>query len=204
MTMSPESTPESTPRHGPADPQEILGDLGGSWLWALGLALAMLIPGILILVWPDETLHILAVIIGIQLLVAGVFRFVTAFSDSRGDRGAGGRVAAVLISVLAVLAGVLVLRNPFQTIAALSLVLGIYWLVAGMLTAFMAIGDHEVPHRGLAIAVGALGIVAGAVVLAYPVPSAVALARLLGLWFILLGLVELVVAIALRTRGARA
>ncbi|MFD2122670.1 DUF308 domain-containing protein [Streptomyces cirratus] len=61
-------------------------------LVALGvrLALVTLIPGILVLVWPDETLHILAVIIGLQLLVAGVFRFVTAFSHSQ-DGVAGWR-----------------------------------------------------------------------------------------------------------------
>jgi uncharacterized membrane protein HdeD (DUF308 family) len=186
---------DSATTSGPADPQEMLSDLGGSWLWALCFGLATLVPGILVLVWPDETLHVLAIIVGLQLLVAGAFRFVTAFSRS----GGGNRLTAVLIAVLAVLAGVLVLRHPLQTIAALSLIVGTYWLLSGLLGAFVAIADRDMPHRGLVFAAAVLGVVAGIVVLAYPAASAVALARLLGLWLVLLGLVEVAVAFSLRS-----
>jgi uncharacterized membrane protein HdeD (DUF308 family) len=164
------------------------------------MALATLLPGIVVLAWPDETLHVLAVIVGLQLLVAAGFRFVTAFSRD-GDRG--GRVTAVLVAVVLVLAGVLSLRHPLQTIAALSLIVGVCWLLSGLLTAFAAIADRDLTHRGLAFAAGALGIVAGVVVLGYPVESAVALARLVGLWLVLLGVVELAMAIALRAATRR-
>ncbi|WP_127355217.1 HdeD family acid-resistance protein [Actinacidiphila soli] len=192
--------PVPAPEHEPADPQEILAGIGGSWLWTLGMALATLLPGIVVLAWPDETLHVLAVIVGLQLLVAAGFRFVTAFSRD-GDRG--GRVTAVLVAVVLVLAGVLSLRHPLQTIAALSLIVGVCWLLSGLLTAFAAIADRDLTHRGLAFAAGALAIVAGVVVLGYPVESAVALARLVGLWLVLLGVVELAVAIALRAATRR-
>ncbi|MGP3999541.1 HdeD family acid-resistance protein [Streptomyces sp. 8N706] len=194
-------SPDTAPERGPADPQEFLGALGGSWLWALGFALATLVPGILVLVWPEATLHVLAVIVGLHLLVAGGFRFVTAFPRD-GDRGGSG-VAGVLVPVVAVLAGVLVLRHPLQTIAALSLIVGAYWLLSGLLIAFVAIADRGLAHRGLAFAAGALGVVAGIVVLGYPVESAVALTRLLGLWLILLGVVEVAIAFALRAETRR-
>jgi uncharacterized membrane protein HdeD (DUF308 family) len=174
----------------------MLREAGASWGWALAIALVTLLPGILILVWPGETLRILAFIIGLYLLVAGVFRFVTAFAHHEGHDGS--RFSGVLVSVLFVLAGVLVLRNPVPTVAALSLIVGIVWLVSGMLSVYTAVANRALPHRGLAAAVGVLGIVAGVVVLAYPVESAVALARLLGLWLVLLGLVELAMAFALR------
>ncbi|MFK0237629.1 HdeD family acid-resistance protein [Streptomyces vinaceus] len=192
---------DAAPQHKQSDPDDVLKQVGGSWHWALGLALVTLIPGILVLVWPDETLHILAVIIGLQLLVAGVFRFVTAFSHSNDG---GSRLAAVLVAVLALLAGVLVLRHPMQTIGALSLILGVFWLVTGVLTAYTAIADHTVPHRGLLFGLGALGAVAGIVVLCFPVDSAVALTRLLGLWLVLLGVFEVVMAFALRSAIRRA
>ncbi|MFB0631056.1 HdeD family acid-resistance protein [Streptomyces sp. AB3(2024)] len=193
MTVSPDAAPQYT--H--SDPEDVLKQLGSSWRWALGFALATLIPGILILVWPDETLHVLAVIIGLQLLVAGAFRFVSAFSHS-GDRG-GSRLAGVLISMLAFLAGVLVLRHPMQTIGALSLILGVFWLLSGVLTAYTAIADHALVHRGLVFGLGALGVIAGIVVLCFPVDSAVALTRLLGLWLVLLGVFEVVMAFVLRS-----
>ncbi|MEU6311151.1 DUF308 domain-containing protein [Streptomyces sp. NPDC047014] len=182
------------------DPEDELGRLGGSWHWALGVALATLIPGVLVLVWPDETLHVLAVIIGLQLLVAGGFRFVSAFSH--GNEGSG-RLAGVLIAVLAFLAGVLVLRHPMQTIGALSLIVGVFWLITGLLTVYVAIADHGLVHRGMLIGLGALGAVAGIVVLCFPVDSAVALTRLLGLWLVLLGVAEVVMALMLRSAVRR-
>ncbi|MGO4460142.1 HdeD family acid-resistance protein [Streptomyces sp. M-16] len=197
MTVSPDAAPQYT--H--SDPEDVLKQLGSSWRWALGFALATLIPGILILVWPDETLHVLAVIIGLQLLVAGGFRFVSAFSHG-GDRG-GSRLAGVLISMLAFLAGVLVLRHPMQTIGALSLILGVFWLLSGVLTAYTAIADHALVHRGLLFGLGALGVIAGIVVLCFPVNSAVALTRLLGLWLVLLGVFEVVMAFVLRSATRR-
>ncbi|MFF1414964.1 HdeD family acid-resistance protein [Streptomyces sp. NPDC058289] len=190
-------TPDAAPQRRQSDAEDVLRQLGGSWHWALGFALATLIPGILVLVWPDETLHILAVIIGLQLLVAGGFRFVTAFSHS--DDGGGSRLAGILISMLAFLAGVLVLRHPMQTIGALSLIVGVFWLLTGVLTAYVAIADRALVHRGLLFALGALGAVAGIVVLCFPVDSAVALTRLLGLWLVLLGVFEVVMAVALRS-----
>ncbi|MER6388569.1 HdeD family acid-resistance protein [Streptomyces sp. NPDC059382] len=194
-------TPNAAPYDTHNDPEDVLKQLGSTWHWALGFALATLIPGILVLVWPDETLHILAVIIGLQLLVAGGFRFVTAFSHS-GDRG-GSRLAAVLIAMLAFLAGVLVLRHPMQTIGALSLIVGVFWLLTGVLTAYVSIADRALVHRGLLFGLGVLGTVAGIVVLCFPVDSAVALTRLLGLWLVLLGVFEVVMAFALRSATRR-
>ncbi|GGZ84060.1 HdeD family acid-resistance protein [Streptomyces echinoruber] len=178
-----------------------LARLGSSWTWLLGSAATTLVPGILILAWPDETLHVLAVLIGLYLLVTGAFRFVAAFAREHGER-----LPALLVAVLYVLAGVLCLRHPLQTIAALSLITGAVWLVTGMLTAWAAIAAKELPHRGFVLGAAVLGIVAGIVVLALPVESTFALTRLLGLWLVLIGLVELGVAFAWRAalRKARA
>ncbi|WP_432172323.1 HdeD family acid-resistance protein [Streptomyces sp. Tue6028] len=202
MTVSRGPAPQTGPEHMPdeaasdstADAAELLAGLGSSWTWILGSAITTLVPGVLILVWPEETLHILAVLLGLYLLVTGAFRFVSAFS--RHEHGE--RLPGLLLSVLFVLAGVLCLRNPMQTIAALSLIVGIVWLVSGMLTAYTAIATKDLPHRGFVIGAAVLGIVAGIVVLALPTESARALTRLLGLWMVLLGVAELILAFAWR------
>ncbi|MFJ2262913.1 HdeD family acid-resistance protein [Streptomyces sp. NPDC087844] len=177
-----------------ADPAEVLAKLGHSWTWILGSAVATLVPGILVLVWPDETLHVLAVLIGLYLLVTGGFRFVSSFA--RDDLGE--RLPGLLLAVLYVLAGVLCLRNPLQTIAALSLIVGVVWLVSGILTLYTAIVAKGLPHRGFLFGAAVIGILAGIVVLALPTESAQALTRLLGLWMVLLGLVEVAIAFAWR------
>ncbi|MEE1757201.1 HdeD family acid-resistance protein [Streptomyces sp. SP18CS02] len=202
---APPSGPESVPGPptGPAgDPAGTLAIVGRSWLWILGAAVATLAPGVLILVWPDETLHVLAVLLGLNLLVTGCFRFVSSFAR----REHADRLAGLLVAVLFVLAGVLCLRHPLQTVTALSLLVGIVWLVSGVVTLHSGLATADLPHRGLVIAAGVLGIVAGIVVLALPAESAHALIRLLGLWLVLLGLFELVLALAWRAalRGSRA
>ncbi|MFE9648042.1 HdeD family acid-resistance protein [Streptomyces sp. NPDC006365] len=175
------------------DPAQALGRLGRSWTWLLGSAVATLVPGVLILVWPEGTLHVLAVLIGLYLLVTGAFRFVAAFAREGHERLPG-----LLLAVLYVLAGVLCLRNPLQTITALSLIVGLVWLVSGILTLYTALATKDLPHRGVVLGAAMLGIVAGIVVLALPAESARALTRLLGLWLVLLGLAEAVVALAWR------
>ncbi|TXS41002.1 HdeD family acid-resistance protein [Streptomyces sp. uw30] len=207
MTVSREPAPDTGPDPladgtvltDDPDTERVLAQLGGSWTWLLGSAVATLVPGIVALAWPDATLHVLAVIIGLYLLVTGAFRFVSSFAREQGDRHLG-----LLAAALYVLAGVLCLRHPLQTIAALSLIVGAVWVVTGMLTAWTALAAKGLPHRGFVLGAGLLGLVAGVVVLALPSESAVVLTRLLGLWLLLLGLTELGVALAWRSALHRA
>ncbi|MGC9540150.1 HdeD family acid-resistance protein [Streptomyces sp. UG1] len=207
MTVSrdPAPDPGADPLTGGTEPtpgqdaETLLAQLGSSWLWLLGSAVAALVPGILALVWPDVTLHALAVIVGLYLLVTGGFRFVSSFAREQGDRHLG-----LLAAALYVLAGVLSLRHPLQTIAALSLIVGAVWVVTGMLTAWTALAAKGLPHRAFLLGAGMLGVVAGIVVLALPSESAVVLTRLVGLWLLLLGLAELGVAFAWRSALRRA
>lgn len=183
-----------------SDPAEALGRIGRSWKWILGSALATLVPGVVLLVWPDGTLHVIAVLLGLYLLAIGAFRFVDVFArDEPGERLPG-----LLLALLYVLAGVLCLRNPLQTITALSLIVGIVWLATGILTLYTGLAAGAMPHRGFVLGVAVLGVVAGIVVLALPTESATALTRLLGLWLVLLGLAEATVALAWRAALRRA
>ncbi|GGX23330.1 membrane protein [Streptomyces malachitofuscus] len=176
-------------------PGDMLAALGRSWKWILASAAATFVPGIILLVWPDTTLHVLAVLIGLYLLAIGVFRFVGVFGREEQSQ----RLPELLLAVLYVLAGVLCLRNPLQTIAALSLIVGVVWLVSGMLTLFTAIASRDLPHRAVVLGAALLAVIAGIVVLALPAESALALTRLLGLWLVLMGLVEAAVALAWRS-----
>ncbi|MGC0398674.1 uncharacterized membrane protein HdeD (DUF308 family) [Streptomyces sp. SAI-126] len=202
MTTQRGPAPHTAPEHSPdgAAPGPTVGGadalerLGRSWTWILGSAIATLVPGVLVLVWPDETLHVLAVLIGLYLLVTGAFRFVSVFAR----RAPGERLLGLITAVLYVVAGVLCLRNPLQTIATLSLIVGVVWLVSGILTLYTAITAEDLPHRAFVLGAAVIGIVAGIVVLALPAESARALTRLLGLWLVLLGLFELVLALAWR------
>ncbi|SEM51035.1 HdeD family acid-resistance protein [Streptacidiphilus jiangxiensis] len=183
------------------DPGDVLGDVGASWVWWLVGGILTLVAGIILLSWPHASVRVVAIIIGLQLLLSGVIRFVRAFGHR--DPTDSSRVLQVLVALLAVLAGVLVLRHQLQTVGFITILVGLYWLVAGIVTIYLAI-DRQIPHRGWIFGLGALGVAAGVVLLSSPVDTAVALTRLLGVWLILLGLLDVLLAIVVRMRLRRA
>jgi uncharacterized membrane protein HdeD (DUF308 family) len=178
--------------------QRVVG-AGRQWEWVLAFGIVTIAAGILALVWPGRTIVAVAVLFGIQLIAAGVFRFAAALAT---DEASGGtRVLFALLGVLSFIVGLYAVRNVQVTVAALALVLGIFWVVNGAIEVFAALAYRDVPRRGWAVAMGALSVVAGVVVLAYPGISLVTLAVVLGFWLVALGVMELFAAFAMRSVG---
>ena len=121
-----------------------------------------------------------------------------AIADS--DEGGGFRVLLMVLGILSIIVGVLALQNIVQTVAVLVLLLGAYWIVHGIIEAAVAVADRTTPHRGLQISAGLIGVLAGIVVLSYPINSIFTLAIILGIWLSLYGI--MLVVLAFRLRGA--
>ena len=62
-----------------------------------------------------------------------------------------------------------------------------------------AVGDRGFPGRGWAIFFGVISIIAGVVVLAYPYDSIVTLALVVGIWLIVIGVMEVIAGFAMRS-----
>ena len=153
--------------------------------------------GILTVAWPSRTVLVVAVLFGIQRFVSGLFRLVIAFTDE----GAGHRVAYSLIGVFSILVGILCLRHLFQTVAALALILGIFWVITGIMDFFVGVFVKDMPRCGWTIVIGILGFVAGLVVLFQPAISLATLAWVLGIWLIVYGAMEIVASFSVRKLG---
>jgi uncharacterized membrane protein HdeD (DUF308 family) len=178
---------------------EVLRGTGRHWGWPLTYGILTLLVGVVILVWPDRTVEVVAVLFGLQLLVAGVFRFVGAIA-SEGE-GSGTRVLLALLGVLSFIAGLYALRHLLVTIVALALILGIFWIVNGAVEIFAALSDDMLPSRSWTMVMGLVSVAAGIVVLVWPDISLVTLAVVLGIWLLVLGLMEVVLAFQLRSFG---
>jgi len=178
-----------------------LARVGRSWGWPVACGVLTLVAGVLVLGWPGKTILLLAVILGIWLLVVGVFRLVAAiaFDDARGSS----RTLLALLGVAALLVGILCLARPFQTATALALLLGAFWIVGGVIEFFHGIVGR-IPGRGWAIVGGLVSLIAGIVVLGYPGASLVVLAWLFGIWLIVLGAVAIAAGFAGRRSEIRA
>ena len=181
------------------DPVAVLADVGRHWGWALAFGIVTLLAGLLVLAWPGRTVVVIAVLLGIQLMVAGIFRFVAAFEAD--EAASGNRVLLALLGVLSFIVGLYAVRHILLTIATLALVLGIFWIVNGIIEVFTALSDRESPSRGWTIFMGLLSIVAGVLVLVYPGISLATLAVLLGGWLVVLGVMEIALAFLMRAVG---
>ena len=85
------------------------------------------------------------------------------------------------------------------TIAALALVLGIFWIVNGAVEVFAALSHRGTQGRGWTMFMGLLSVLAGVVVLVYPGISLATLAVVLRFWLVVFGIMEIVLAFRLRS-----
>ena len=167
--------------------------VGPWWLLAL-LGLSNVVLGVLALVWPGRTVVVLVVLLGIHLLIYGTIRFVWAVADAEMTQ----RGFVALMGVLGILAGLVVLRRPFRTLAVLVVFLGLYWVFSGLVDLFNAATDRTLDHRALLAGLGVLSVGAGAVVLFWPGVSLLAMAVIAGVHLVIAGVVELALALRLR------
>ena len=61
----------------------------------------------------------------------------------------------------------------------------------------------RLPGRGWAIFFGVITIIAGIIVLAYPLDSIITLTLVVGIWLIIIGLFEIISAFGLRSDGKK-
>jgi uncharacterized membrane protein HdeD (DUF308 family) len=169
--------------------------VGRSHGWQIALGALTVVAGLLVLLWPDATLLVVAVVVGSLLIVAGIFRVVTAFSLDTDS--AGVRAMFLLLGLLLIIVGILCLRSPFRTIAILVLLFGVSWIVNGVIEMFRGFAGDG----GWAAAAGTVSVLAGIVVLVYPVPSVVTMIWLFGIALIVVGVAEIAGAVSRISRS---
>jgi len=184
------------------DAADLLAGVGRHWGWVLFFGIVTLLAGLFALFWPGRTIVVIAVLFGIQLVVAGIFRFIVALAAD--EESGGARALLALLGVLSFIVGLYALRNVLVTIAALALLLGIFWIVNGAVEVFAALSHRGMQGRGWTIFMGLLSVVAGVVVLVYPAISLATLAIVLGFWLLVYGIMEIALAFRLRSAGQEA
>jgi len=147
--------------------------------------LAMTFVGVIAIVFPMVSTFAAALFVGWMLLLAGLFLFVGSFAIHGTSPFFGG----LLMALLMVAAGVFLLFNPLAGVLALTILLGVLFLVQGAFE--LALAFEMRPQRtwvwmllsGLASVVLAVVIAAG-----LPGISLIALGILLGVNFLSTGL----------------
>jgi uncharacterized membrane protein HdeD (DUF308 family) len=177
---------------------EVLGSLGRHWGVVLAFGFITLLAGIAVLAWPGETLLAIAVLFGCQLVIYGIYRFVTAFTYS--FLSGGMRALFAILGMLSLIVGLWSIRHAGLTLLTLAVLLGIFWIVNGAMEIFTALAEETgLPGRGWTITIGVQSLIAGIIVLSDPGISLLTLAIVLGCWLLVFGIMEIVGAFRLRS-----
>jgi uncharacterized membrane protein HdeD (DUF308 family) len=182
----------------PGSMPEFMTRLSDAWGLVLAYGLLTLGLGIALAVWPGETLKVCAVLIAIQLLASGVLRFIAALA---GKAEGGLRVLMGLSGALAFIVGLIVLRHPLQTLLAIGLILGAWWVLSGVVDIVGAFLSPVPGRRMWDILSGLVSIVAGGFLLVDPSLSLGVLVLVLSVWLIVTGALTTVAALRLRGLG---
>lgn len=156
--------------------------------WALVLfGVISVILGILALVWPELTILALVILLGIEILIWGVMLMVNAFQEGQG------RVLAVILGVLALIAGTALFLRPLRNLPAVVIVVSLFWVVGGLIEAIESVVDRD-SGWGWELVSGLASIAAGILVITWPEITLGIIAMVVGIWMIVLGVVRIVAA----------
>jgi uncharacterized membrane protein HdeD (DUF308 family) len=168
-----------------------VAQLSKSWWLFLILGLVSVIAGILAIVYPDLTLLALGIFAGVSLLMIGIMEVVEAIAG-----GAESRALSAIIGVLSLLAGLVCLRRPGESLLAIVIVLGIWLVIEGVIRFIGALSQLE--DRAALMALAIIDALLGVLILALPHLGLVTLAALFALSLLARGAWALVVAFRLR------
>src|SRR5689334_7490586 len=169
--------------------------LAAAWAWQVMLVIGLvtLALGIVVASNPSASLNLIAVLLGITLLITGIFHLVRAFTGDEGHRVWPGIAGLLLIVV-----GVVLIRHLNVTVALIGLLVGISWIAEGVSALAVGFSRDATEGQGWWIFFGIISLIGGIVVASSPVTTLSAIAILLGIWFIVQGALMIVAALMLR------
>jgi uncharacterized membrane protein HdeD (DUF308 family) len=164
-----------------------------TWKAMLVTGIITLILGLIVAFHPSGSLNVIAVLLGILMIISGIFHLIRMFSSAESHRVWLG-ISGLLLIVL----GVVLIRHLHVTVAIIGLLIGIGWIVQGLSALAVGLPGGAGEGRGWWIFFGIVSLIGGIVIVAAPVTSVTVLAVLVGIWFIVEGLFEIAGGLMLR------
>jgi len=161
------------------------------WKFAMTWGVLTVVLGALILVWPGTSILIASTLFGVYLLLSGFAGVAMAFTL---PESAGMRILLFISGVVSVILALLCFRNfgDPAPILLLSIWIGVSFIAQGVSIVAVAISYKELPARGWYVVLGVLSSIAGVVMLVWPWDSIVVLTLVVGIWLVVMGIVEIV------------
>ena len=170
---------------------------GDELRWRIGLmtlvGVLSMVAGAIVLAKPGNSLVTLAVITGVFVILNGIYELVSALFAARGGMEA-------LFGILGIIIGILLVRHPVHGVVAIAMLLGLWLVATGSLRLYTTLVVRASKWNLL---LALVEIVAGIVIVSVPKIGFSTLAVLVGISFLVNGIVTVVLGVALfRLEGA--
>lgn len=165
------------------------------WGWLLVLGICLLILGIIALADSVAVTVVSTLFFGWVLIIAGIVETIQAFRH----RSSGRLFLHVLNAVLAIVVGIMLLRNPVQGAMIFTLLLAVYFVVAAVFRIVMAFKLRDAPGWGWTLFDGIVTLILGILIwVQWPVSGLWVIGLFIGIDLIVVGWSQVMTALALR------
>jgi uncharacterized membrane protein HdeD (DUF308 family) len=169
-----------------------------SLLWRGLLAIAI---GVISVAWPDITVGAVVILFAAYAFIAAATYLARGFASGR----AGSVVGFLLLAALSAVAGVAALVWPGITALALTLLIGTWALVTGIIEVSIAFRQGETAgERAMWALTGLVSVALGVVLFIRPDIGALSLASVFGLFSIVYGISALILSAQVHRVGVTA
>ncbi|HEV3379917.1 MAG TPA: HdeD family acid-resistance protein [Trebonia sp.] len=166
---------------------DVITNLVTGWKTTFFLGLITLALGIVVVARPTLSLNVIAVLLGVTMIVSGIYHIVRALDGREHER-----VWRGIVGVLFILAGLVLLRHLHLSVALIGLFIGFTWVIQGVAALMESFaGERGQGRTGWTIFFGIISLIAGIVVISAPIASVAALTIFMGIWFIVMGAMEM-------------
>jgi len=178
------------------DNEAIVMGISPKIAWQLQLLAGIITLGLgaVLAFHPSFSLAVVCILLGISFLVGGIFHFVRLL-----DRDEPHRVWLGIAGLLEIVIGVVLIRHLDTAYAFIGLIVGLVWIVQGVVALMAGILGTPGRSRVWPVIFGVISIAAGAVVVSMPLHSTKVLAVLLGIWFVVMGVLMVMGGLFLRS-----
>ncbi len=173
-----------------------MSSMAAKVLWVIA-GLLIIAAGIVVICSPGGTILSLAFLLAIAMLISGISNFV-AFARYRKEQFNAGWILAD--GILTTLLGILLLGNQLVTAAMIPYIFGIWVMISGILRIVNSTDLKKlgISSWGWVLASGIISVLCGFAALWNPVIAMIAISILLGVLFIIQGIMTISLAFTFR------
>jgi uncharacterized membrane protein HdeD (DUF308 family) len=167
-------------------------EIGKNWWLFVLLGVICLITGVLAIVWPGLTLLTLGIFAGIYLMITAIMEIIDAIVGEPG-----GRALSAILGIISLIAGLIFLRRPGESLLAIVIVAGIFLVAEGVIRVVRAFG--AIGNRWWGVAAGVVDVAVGIIILSWPGIGLVTLAVFFAATMVVRGALAIVLGFKLRS-----